>query len=152
PPMPPDDPAAWSLAPRPQRPHRVAYVEGTGYLDLLTAWDAENRERRGAGAGSGPKDTSPAPAAAPSSEGTPAAASPGPAAGARLAFSLGCAGGSPELTPRTFLGWVTFDGEERCAAGPTPRTAPFLITLEQALELASLNNREFQDQREDLYL
>src|SRR5437667_228444 len=30
PPMPPDDPAAWYLAPRPQRPKQVAYIEGTG--------------------------------------------------------------------------------------------------------------------------
>src|SRR5262249_54862343 len=45
PPMPPDDPAARALSPNPQRPRRagVALIEGTGYLDLLAAWDAMNR-------------------------------------------------------------------------------------------------------------
>ncbi|MCS7168203.1 MAG: hypothetical protein RMI91_04715 [Gemmatales bacterium] len=47
PPMPPDDPAAWSLAPRPQRPKAVAYIEGDGYLQLLEQWDRENRQRLG---------------------------------------------------------------------------------------------------------
>src|SRR5207248_11111884 len=44
PPMPPDDPGAWLLAPNPQRPKAVALVQGTGYLELLAAWDRENRE------------------------------------------------------------------------------------------------------------
>jgi hypothetical protein len=45
PPMPPDDPVARALSPNPQRPRRagVALIEGTGYLDLLAAWDAMNR-------------------------------------------------------------------------------------------------------------
>ncbi len=47
PPMPPDDPAAWALAPRPQRPRVVAYLEGDGYLQLLARWDEENRQRLG---------------------------------------------------------------------------------------------------------
>lgn len=47
PPMPPDDPAAWALAPRPQRPRIVAYLEGDGYLQLLAQWDQENRQRLG---------------------------------------------------------------------------------------------------------
>src|SRR5215813_1666533 len=47
PPMPPDDPAARDLSPNPQRPHRrVAYIEGTGYIELLAGWDAENRAER----------------------------------------------------------------------------------------------------------
>ncbi len=45
PPMPPDDPAAYDLSPNPQKPGKpgVARVEGSGYLDLMTKWDAENR-------------------------------------------------------------------------------------------------------------
>lgn len=45
PPMPPDDPAAYDLAPRPQKPGKagVDYIEGNGYLDLLQMWDFENR-------------------------------------------------------------------------------------------------------------
>src|SRR5215471_12125748 len=45
PPMPPDDPASSELAPNPQKPRHagVGLIEGTGYLELLKAWDAENR-------------------------------------------------------------------------------------------------------------
>jgi hypothetical protein len=45
--MPPDDPAAFCMSPNPQKPKHVgvARVEGTGYLDLLRAWDKENREK-----------------------------------------------------------------------------------------------------------
>jgi hypothetical protein len=45
PPMPPDDPATQSLSPCPQKPGKAgtALIEGTGYLDLLREWDAENR-------------------------------------------------------------------------------------------------------------
>lgn len=48
PPMPPDDPAARMTAPNPQRPGPggVRWMEGTGYLDLLARWDAENRAIR----------------------------------------------------------------------------------------------------------
>src|SRR5947209_4318959 len=48
PPMPPDDPAAELLSPHPQKPGKagVALIEGAGYLDLLAAWDRENRLER----------------------------------------------------------------------------------------------------------
>ncbi len=51
PPMPPDDPAANQSAPRPQRPGKagIELVEGTGYLDLLSQWNAENRSAAAAG-------------------------------------------------------------------------------------------------------
>src|SRR5262245_37502630 len=45
PPMPPDDPATADLSPNPQKPGKagVGLLESNGYLDLLAAWDAENR-------------------------------------------------------------------------------------------------------------
>jgi hypothetical protein len=46
PPMPPDDPAVRDTSPNPQRPRNIAWVEGSGYLELLNAWDAENRWRK----------------------------------------------------------------------------------------------------------
>src|SRR5262245_60055776 len=48
PPMPPDDEAAWTLSPHPQKPGKagVVKVRGTGYLELLSSWDAENRVER----------------------------------------------------------------------------------------------------------
>ena len=50
PPMPPDDEAAWKLSPHPQQPGRagVATVENTTYLDMMRAWDEQNRALRAA--------------------------------------------------------------------------------------------------------
>ncbi len=95
--MPPDDPAAWITAPKPQKPSKVGYTEGTGYLDLLAQYDAINRAK-----------------------------------------------------PSVIL-------EEQKEAEPKkkepePARKPFLITLEQALELAIINSKEIQAQREILYL
>lgn len=114
PPMPPDDPAAHDLSPNPQKPPKtgIANVEGTGFLDLLASWDAENRSsgrrpssvRRGAAAPAVPR-----PDGGPYSPEPSATASPG-------------------------------------------RPAPFLLTLEQAVELGLVNSREYQSRREDLYL
>src|SRR5438445_9938016 len=51
PPMPPDDPASEEMAPNPQKPGHagVRLIEGAGYLELLAAWDAENRAEAAAG-------------------------------------------------------------------------------------------------------
>jgi hypothetical protein len=48
PPMPPDDAAAFNLSPHPQSAGHsgVADVEGTGYLEVMKAWDSANRETR----------------------------------------------------------------------------------------------------------
>src|SRR5947209_9689531 len=45
PPTPPDDPAAYKLSPNPQHVQKgcTRLVDGTGYLALLSRWDAENR-------------------------------------------------------------------------------------------------------------
>jgi outer membrane protein TolC len=46
--MPPDDEAAWSLSPHAQAPGLagVGRVEGTGYLEMIQTWDAQNRDER----------------------------------------------------------------------------------------------------------
>lgn len=107
PPMPPDDPAAQYLSPNPQRPGRagVAYVEGTGYLELLAAWDAMNRSGR-----------------------------------------------TPELSP--VRGQANGYGPSLPPPDAPPGTPehPYLINLEQCCELGLINSRDFQDQRENLYL
>jgi hypothetical protein len=49
PPMPPDDPAARDLSPNPQKPPckgGIARIEGTGYLNLLAQWNAQNRKKQ----------------------------------------------------------------------------------------------------------
>jgi hypothetical protein len=105
PPMPPDDPAARALSPNPQRPGKagVALIEGTGYLDLLAAWDSMNRAEA-------------APALPPVSGGVQPAQYTAPASDTSL------------------------------------ESHAFLIKLEQACELGLINSREYQDQRENLYL
>ncbi len=126
PPMPPDDPAAWFLAPRPQRPKAIAWIEGAGYLELLAAWDADNRARmkkENDKPANGAKPNGDKPEEAKPKEATQKA--PGPLL--------------PELCPERINYW----GD---------RKEPFLIDLEQSVELGVLNSREFQNQRENLYL
>jgi hypothetical protein len=59
---PPDDDAAFKLAPHPQGPGfaGVGTVEGTGYLDAIKTWDNDNRaERTEAEGGTKPDDAAP---------------------------------------------------------------------------------------------
>jgi len=69
--MPPDDPAAWALSPKPQKPRHVAHVEGEAYLDLLAIWDKENRERLKQEMLPEPSIVPPAAAAEPAKTGSP---------------------------------------------------------------------------------
>ena len=43
--MPPDDPASMAMAPNPQKPGKygIGHMEGSGYIDLLSQYDSENR-------------------------------------------------------------------------------------------------------------
>lgn len=124
PPIPPDDPAAWDLSPHPQKPGKkgTQYVRGVGYLNLLAEWDVRNR----AAAEQEKKDAS----------------SEAPGTTADLAGPTGPAGATAEPSP--FGDIPTFESKGPCK--------PFLITLEQAVELGLINSREYQDHREDLYL
>ncbi|MCI0684204.1 MAG: TolC family protein [Gemmataceae bacterium] len=120
PPMPPDDPAASMLSPNPQKPpHRggIDRFEGTGYLELLAAWDAHNRGVAAA-AGTASEPEAPLPKA--------------PAYGAD---------GAGELLP-----------QPRTLRQGVLRQQPYLLTLEQAVELGLINSREYQTKRENLYL
>ena len=53
PPAPPDDLATQALSPTPQWPDNrlITPVEGTGYLDMLEAWQRERPQRGGPGPG-----------------------------------------------------------------------------------------------------
>ncbi len=121
PPMPPDDPAAKQLAPNPQRPKhgRVARIEGSGYLDLLAAWDAENRGQLGT-----VEEESPIEQASSKQENPP----------------------DKNEAPEALAAPRPLD--ESCVR----RRTPYLITMEQAVELGLINSREFQTKRENLYL
>jgi outer membrane protein TolC len=142
PPYPPDDYAAYVLSPNPQRPGRggIGRYEGDGYLQIMAAWDATNRaedkaaeeeekkkEQKGQEAPESPSRTD--------TDRPGAYRDDDPANPDRGEEFSAVAGGAANYL-RTFNS-----------------TAPrFRIRFEQAIEMAVLNAREFQDRREDLYL
>ncbi|HJT75627.1 MAG TPA: hypothetical protein VJ739_00335, partial [Gemmataceae bacterium] len=173
PPMPPDDPAAHDLSPNPQRPgpSGIARVEGTGYLQLLEVWDRQNRAEAAAasekeagkkadGRQAEQRAVPPreAPGAAPG--GKPAAQAPKePAKMARLSLDTG-----PDDQPAPDTAAKPPEQPAKAAtAAPSTTTSlahkpkpgerpPYLLKLEQTVELGLINSREYQDAREDLYL
>jgi hypothetical protein len=138
PPMPPDDPDAKRLSPNPQKPGKagVASVEGLGYLDLLSRWDEENRaelaERRAARAREteGRVTTPLGPADKPPYDETLQAA-------------------EAEVL-RPYADRVAPDGS--VVPGGVSKERTYLLKLEQAVELGVINSREYQTQRENVYL
>jgi hypothetical protein len=150
---PPDDYAAWVTAPNPQHPGRggAGRYEGQGYLDCLAAWDAQNRaedaveeaKEKGQHAETGP-------AGASGAAGDPKTASgpnPAPDAGPKSSQDAPAPGGPPGNP----LGAVS-GGAAGYLQAFASQDRPFRIRLEQAVELALFNSREFQFRREDLYL
>jgi hypothetical protein len=145
PPMPPDDPAARALSPAPQRPDRragVAYLVGMTYLEILAAWDKENRDRQAEEA----------------------------KAGERGIFSEAAAGAAGEqkedktVSDLAVSAIPNIDNELTAPVAvdrplPLPKQTnnedcqkPYLITLEQSVEFATFNSRELQTQRENVFL
>ncbi|HMF14326.1 MAG TPA: hypothetical protein VKE94_18545, partial [Gemmataceae bacterium] len=121
PPMPPDDPAAYCMSPNPQKPKHVGVqrIEGLGYLELLRAWDSENRAAR---------------------EAQKAAQQAEKAEEAQI--------------PSTSI-FAPPDAETEAALRTSVTSSqphPYLITLEQSVELGMFNSRDYQDRRENLYL
>ncbi len=128
PPMPPDDPAAYKLAPRPQKPGHagVQYIEGTGYLDLMACWDKDNRARRAAEGGQDAQaeDSAGDPTAQAGEEKTPAQRA------REIETEIDRELAIPVATDRAL---------------PTPpemqRCKPYLLNLEQTIELGFLCSR-----------
>jgi hypothetical protein len=139
PPMPPDDPAAHDMSPNPQKPGKagISRVEGTGYLALLAGWDAENRQ---ADAGEQGKLTL-------CSRGSDVP-SPDSAASAQ----------SSANTPRDATATESKNAQTDTTSPPhdpttsPPNPPPYLVTIDQAVELGLINSREYQNRREALYL
>jgi len=148
PPKPPDDPAAYDLSPNPQKPGHagVERIEGTGYLTLIAKWDQENRAKRASEEADEQRQTAEPPGGAEEAEeGTaPTAAIGQAAAGGGQAADVSMAG---PVSPRDAI----LEATERSSLDVTGRPA-YLMTLDQAAELAMFNSREYQDQRENLYL
>lgn len=136
PPKPPDDPAAYDLAPNPQKAKLVGikYIEGDNYLDLMLHWDQENRARKAAEAAQAPPRD--------------------PTEYEKMA--------GEDRTPDQIRRDIDARIEEELVRGlavapppgqPVPPSPhPFLLTLEQTVELGFINSREFQTVREELYL
>lgn len=124
PPMPPDDPTAYKMSPKAQKPGHagVKRIEGKGYLTLMDAWDAHNRQMTAVKNG-GEEESALADLA-------------------RGVFhdkkKKGLPGAVEDVPPRP--------------CGPDGKPLPYLLTLDQAVELGILNSREYQNRREDLYL
>src|SRR5262249_56585677 len=141
PPMPPDDPAAYCMSPNPQKPKHVGVlrVEGTGYLELLKAWDTENRAAREEQKAKEEK------AKEEERQLGKAREEEKPGEKAEGEKPTGVFGG---ITPEARAAMRT----SISTSPETPTPKPYLITLEQAVELAMFNSRDYQDRRENLYL
>lgn len=141
PPMPPDDQAAQALSPIPQKPGKpgVAYIVGKDYLEVLAAWDSENRARN----------------------------AEEEAKGGRISISSYADSTSAGISPEDELALSAIPDINNELSGPVavdraltvkPKEPnpncqkPFLITLEQAVELAFFNSPLLQTQREAVFL
>ena len=125
PPYPPDDYAAYVTSPNPQRPGRggAGRYEGDGYLQVLAGWDAQNRA-----------DDAADDEATQQASGRREPARPGESLARPADAAAAAAGGAAYLD--------IFSSKQTA----------FRLRLDQAVELAIFNSREFQDRREDLYL
>jgi hypothetical protein len=146
PPKPPDDPASYDMAPNPQKVPKagVARIEGSGYLELMAKWDKENREHRAKQEEEDRKNSNEPPLTGASAQAPLPFLADKPdvkAAPTPDQFGMG------NITP----GDVIVESKARSGIDVTDRPA-YLLTLDQAAELAMFNSREYQDQRENLYI
>jgi hypothetical protein len=158
PPMPPDDPAAFDLSPNPQTPGKsgIARVEGKGYLELVAKWDRENRERKAREKEEERRKEKEAAGGEEESE----EAAPPPAPPKKDDADKKKPGDRPDRrTDKDETIAATEQGAQDAIAAASARSLldisgrrTYLITLDQAAELAMINSREYQDAREDLYL
>jgi hypothetical protein len=146
PPKPPDDPAAYDMSPNPQRAGKpgVERIEGSGYLELMAQWDKENRARRAKQEEEEKRQTGEPPAQVQQKVETNF-----PLTGEKVAAANDPVdpAGMGSIAPRD----VILESKAPSGIDITDRPA-YLLTLDQAAELAMFNSREYQDQRENLYL
>jgi hypothetical protein len=139
----------------------VAWVEGNGYLKLLATWDEQNRAEAAAAqgktdekdkpeGGSGQRGGVP-PQEKPAAEGKEKPATrPEEKLPPPREDPEGAAKAKPEDKKQGAGGRATAASTTSLASKGEPR--PYLLKLEQAVELGLINSREYQDIREDLYL
>ncbi len=150
PPKPLDDPAAWELSPDPQsHPKYRGGFEGTGYLELLRAWDLENQVRvleKQGGPGNGPFVSPDDPLKGPP-EIILTAQFSDPDKKSPEKKQVKGQGGSINKYK-----YKNRDQDKVTEIKQPDPIGPYLLNLGQAVELAVVNNRDFQTRREDLYL
>jgi hypothetical protein len=161
PPYPPDDYAAYVSSPNPQRPGRggAGRYEGDGYLKCLAEWDARNRAEDEAaeadGRGEAGLDRTAAgtdqPDARPTREPKPPTDAKAPPDGGPKDRGT-VPEADPQDKPADRAAAAAAAGGAAYADIYASQAKPFRIRLDQAVELAIFNSREFQDRREDLYL
>lgn len=137
PPMPPDDPASMVEAPQPQKPGKpgLAYLEGGGYLELLSLWDGENRAELA-------KKRQPDESLASDDEsGT-----------SRRGAGYGSDSWQPDKLLSQSLGQMEGAIDVRGESESPEAPKAYRVKLEQCCELGLINSREFQTKREDVYL
>jgi hypothetical protein len=144
PPKPPDDPAAYDLSPNPQKAGKagIERIEGKGYLELIAKWDQENRERRAREEAEEKDKSGEPPKADEEEEGPEVQVAP---------VANNQAPREPTMKTPPVQKDALVEAKERSFLDITGRPA-YLLTLDQAAELAMFNSREFQDRRESLYL
>jgi hypothetical protein len=162
PPKPPDDPAAYDLSPNPQKPPKagIQQIEGTGYLELIARWDQENRarladedaaEKKQSAEPPEPEEQEPAVAPDPDARAV-AKKRPGHAEEWAIAKDMPAAlPAAEDVMPGYTHRDAIEEAKARSLLDITGRPT-YLLTLDQAAELAMFNSREYQDQRENLYL
>ena len=131
---PPDDPAAAALSPDPQ-PLRSKFCsgpdqEGTGYLEFIRHCDKYNRTVRAQIDDSRPAASLGDPTRAYSADSGP----------------LPAVAGLPAVSDADLPQQKSIDAALRT------HEVPFLLNLDQSVELSLFNSREYQNRREDLYL
>jgi hypothetical protein len=152
PPMPPDDPASSELAPNPQKPHHagVGLIEGSGYLELLTAWDAENRAEAAAASKKAEAVSDESPIRAAAAGDCDQEESPIRTVSAQQADQK--PKDKPETQKSFGAGQTGGPAATTSLSSPPGSPRPYLLKLEQAVELGLINSREYQDARENLYM
>jgi hypothetical protein len=145
PPKPPDDPATYDLSPNPQKPGKagVRRVEGDGYLQLIAKWDAENRLKQSERLAQEEQEDTLYSDAPQKEKGE----GPIERASAMMQF----AAGAPAVKGDNTVSGIRTDSAGRTSLDIQGRPT-FLLTLDQAAELAMFNAREYQDARENLYM
>jgi hypothetical protein len=143
PPMPPDDKPTFALSPHPQAPGKpgVGTVQGTAWLEMVTAWDTANRAERQSAEAAEKEETD---TAKPLTEHPSVLPAPKEVEAEKKSDVAKPKQAAEEPDPRRPI--QSFFDEFVRAKPPG-----YLLKLDQAVELGVLNSPVYQTFREQLY-